>query len=688
MDGQRPDVHADPRRRERRRPGCGPQFIRTYVRDCATGELVETVDTDLDGNPYTATGPVAVCEPANTDTSPCETAGVQTVRLCDLDPTSEPDEDGRRCAIPFLRHLAYDCAGALLGFHDTGLDGTTPYTPTQVVDCQCTSGEGVTSSIEVPWTTISVVEDPAGLPQQDFIYTVAPENDPTRIGTIRVHVSRPAGGACGAYDINNLVFSNTAAYTLTLDAVAREMSYLRVDLRDFDTFEPVGISSGSTEPDRLGGTAGWNPAHTRIVPAENNGVGYMYWDNPPETIAWTVFNTGGGTSCGSLSFQGMTVEPGGCCGGDTGCGDTEVVQLCDLTYSPQAPIPVPASAWNLTGNVFAPGDLLVFSGNDLPITGVAEHALTGLLGGGAYELRYDAGWLGGGSPLGTGDAVYRLDVLDGLTVIATREENLSNGATVAGPVSSRPPLLFTAPPSGNVTVRITDVSTGTINRDVVIRPLTVQTEDLQTTATPFLRSVTFDCAGAATATSDLALDGTTPYEVQGDVASCGSAGGTVAAVETCAKQIIERCGCSDEDGDGVGDVMFTELWAIDPCGGDSPVLLGSYLGGDPSQPFTPTAPVECTVEDATPGPLSTGVRAVTGTAAQDLASVFPGLQSVSLTVLADAVNVTMADGAAVPIPTGVTMTWSVAKDEDSALAVASFAGATPSASYLLNWTYR
>src|SRR5690606_16682611 len=150
----------------------------------------------------------------------------------------------------------------------------------------------VTSSIEVPWTLVSVVEDPAGLPQQDFIYTVAPETDPTRIGTIRVHVSRPAGGACGAYDINNLVFSNTAAYTLTLDEVAQEMSCLRVDLRDFDTFEPVGINSGSSEPTRLGGTAGWNAAHTRIVPAESNGTGYMYWDNPPAQVGWTVFNQG------------------------------------------------------------------------------------------------------------------------------------------------------------------------------------------------------------------------------------------------------------------------------------------------------------------------------------------------------------------------------------------------------------
>lgn len=293
-----------------------------YTRTTYCDGRVEYRDSGSNLVPNPVTSLVAPCfdryEPVNAQ---CATTAVQTVRLCDLDPTVEADEDGRRCAVPFLRHLAYDCAGELAGFHDTGLDGTTPYTPVQVVDCQCASGQGITSSIEVPWQTVSVGEDPAGVAGQDFIYTVAPETDPTRIGTIRVHVSRPAGGACGAYDINNLVFSNTAAYTLTLDAVAQEMSYLRVDLMDFDTFEPVAINTAYPLPDRLGGTAGWNATNNRIVPSESNGTGYMYWDNPPETVGWSVLNQGGGTSCSALSFQGMTVEPGGCCGGDSdGCG--------------------------------------------------------------------------------------------------------------------------------------------------------------------------------------------------------------------------------------------------------------------------------------------------------------------------------------------------------------------------------
>ncbi|MFF4733340.1 hypothetical protein ACFY3M_50715 [Streptomyces mirabilis] len=165
-------------------------------------------------------------------------------------------------------------------------------------------------------------------------------------------------------------------------------------------------------------------------------------------------------------------------------------------------------------------------------------------------------------------------------------------------------------------------------------------------------------------------------------------GGEAGSTTSCAKQVVERCGCEDTDGDGIGDVQYTELWAVDPCDGAAPTLLGTYLDGDLTQPYTPTAPVDCTAAELLPGPLSTGVRAVTGTAAQNIAGSFPGLQSVSLTVLAGAVNVTMSDGAAVPVPAGVTMTWSVAQDSDTALAAASFAGATAAASYLLNWTYR
>ncbi|MGC5411066.1 hypothetical protein ACPXCX_46380, partial [Streptomyces sp. DT225] len=88
-------------------------------------------------------------------------------------------------------------------------------------------------------------------------------------------------------------------------------------------------------------------------------------------------------------------------------------------------------------------------------------------------------------------------------------------------------------------------------------------------------------------------------------------------------------------------------------------------------------------------PVLTGVRRVTGsTAVQNLKTEFPGLQSVSLSVVAGAVNAAMSNGTSQAIPAGASVTWSVADTDDSSLAAAGFAGVTATADYLLVWTYK
>ncbi|NDK24649.1 hypothetical protein FSY75_09205 [Streptomyces sp. TR1341] len=256
-------------------------------------------------------------------------ATVQVIPLCDTAADGE--------VTTFLRHVVADDTGATTTVTDTTLDGTTPYTPVGTVgvcgetgeeeespgalgcvhcetltlcDIQPDEEESPGPGTEVPWTTVSVVEDPATAGQHtDFIFTISPQDDPSVIGTVHVNVTRAAGGACGDFDIDNLVFSNTAQYHLTLDEVAQQVSFLRVDLLDFDTFEPVAILTGTPEPTRLGGTAVWDAGHNRIVPTESNGTGELYWDTPPATIAYEIFNTGGGTSCSRLSFAGVTIVP-------------------------------------------------------------------------------------------------------------------------------------------------------------------------------------------------------------------------------------------------------------------------------------------------------------------------------------------------------------------------------------------
>jgi hypothetical protein len=87
--------------------------------------------------------------------------------------------------------------------------------------------------------------------------------------------------------------------------------------------------------------------------------------------------------------------------------------------------------------------------------------------------------------------------------------------------------------------------------------------------------------------------------------------------------------------------------------------------------------------------VSTGIRSVTGTAAVDVKALHPGLQSVTLVNTGTTpVNVTMTDGAAVPVPAGVTLTWSVEDNDDTSLETASFAGSTAGSTYLLAFTYK
>jgi len=295
--------------------GTATQFLRDYRRD-EMGAIVAHRDYTLDGADYQPTGSVGLCPPPE-----CETVAVQTLRLCDLNPDVQPDEDGRRCAVPFLRHLTYGCDGALLSSTDTEVDGTTPYTPVAVVDC----GEGgVPAQVELVWPQTGIAEDPAGIPQQDFIYTITnPDTD--AVAEVRLHASRVAGGNCGPYDPANPTFNNPTVYTLTLDAAAQEMHVFRLDLVDFDTFE--GISQLSPPPSRVEGNVTWNGGST-VTANDNNVTAHLYWDNPPAQITYRYGNTGGGTACASVAFQGITLKPEGCCG-CAPCNDCETLLLCD-----------------------------------------------------------------------------------------------------------------------------------------------------------------------------------------------------------------------------------------------------------------------------------------------------------------------------------------------------------------------
>src|SRR5690606_5901874 len=156
---------------------------------------------------------------------------------------------------------------------------------------------------------------------------------PSTVGTVTVTTSATANTACpGTPPQYN--FRNPCTYTFTPDQALRDAAtYVRCDLLDFDSFEPV--TSLTPPPSRLGGTAYWDGSTVR--PTVSNGTGEMYYDNPPASWSYRVGNTGGGNSCSALSFAAVSLRPEGCCapcgssGGD-GSGRT-VQEVCVIANS-------------------------------------------------------------------------------------------------------------------------------------------------------------------------------------------------------------------------------------------------------------------------------------------------------------------------------------------------------------------
>ncbi|KQW11424.1 hypothetical protein [Streptomyces sp. Root369] len=668
------------------------QFLRTICRNC-DGSIASVTDTALDGQtPYTVVGTAKTCPQSIAGSvsilGPVEVTSAedccQPVQVCiEQDPTQ---------VVEFISNEAH--------LNDNSVDPVWKWTTDlaaanppwyDMYEFQFSGAWSVTDS-DTARPAWWVSPHPNGASAQSS--PAQPNEGPSLLNARwypRAYFDLPDNADPASIQLQATVFNadqigrafrlNAGAWQpLPATATHNGVTY---------TFGPATIP---------GAQAGRNYLYLDVEETVGGGAGLMvhlkvFYEVIPETRSWTRMICCDGTVY-YLDEDGQRQDsiPDGWhlapCGGGSAetCSTVQLRQLCDLGYTPQPPIATPNGAFTRTGNVKTVGAGLYYSGGNATPDGVATLPVTGLIGAIPYTFRFSTSWAGRGVPNPAAqDAIYLVEILDGATVIASQQRNISNGAGAATGYVDEAPLLFTAPTSGAVTVRVSDKSTGNgADRDLIVIPAEVRAESLAVTTTPFLRAVTYGCDGQPTGTTDWEMDGTTPYTVTGAVAACDGE----AADAGCAKQVVERCGCDDTDGDGIGDVTYTELWAVDPCGGADPVLLGTYLDGDLTQPYTPTAPVDCTAADALPGPLSTGVRAVTGTAAQDIAGTFPGVQSVSLTVLADAVNATMSDGAAVRIPAGVTLTWSVAQDSDTALAVASFAGATAAASYLLNWTYR
>ncbi|MER6632313.1 hypothetical protein ABT301_29535 [Streptomyces sp. NPDC000987] len=118
--------------------GCTVQFLRTVTVDCATGETVSTVDTTLDGQPYTVTGEVGQCQASGGDgccpEKPCPAQNVLEVCRCD-DTTGDGSPDTE-----YTELLAVDCDGNLTSLGTYTVDLAAPYTPVAPVPCEAGTG--------------------------------------------------------------------------------------------------------------------------------------------------------------------------------------------------------------------------------------------------------------------------------------------------------------------------------------------------------------------------------------------------------------------------------------------------------------------------------------------------------------------------------------------------------------------
>ncbi|MEU0947645.1 hypothetical protein ABZ379_33835 [Streptomyces canus] len=643
----------------------GP-FVRKFVQDAA-GAVTAVVDLTLDGAPYTPVGTVGICQP---EAEPCRNSS--TLLLCDLPTDGEPAPT--ITDTPGAPYYPYTTGVATPGAQ-TLWDGGTLTLPAAAGPQPGTGGTVRTAAAILQAPRPVCDAGTAHVTAQVDVTQLGPDDGCRATGFLALY-NGTGNRVALALAPPNTPAGWAGTLTVEADVPAADLAAGNIAVTlAFDAYDDSGATcppprSTGWQLDDFAATVvydqtGCAAQFLRNVTTDcETGAVVSVTDTTLDGAPYTV--TGEPGQCTPASSDGTVVEP---------CGDTEVAQLCDLTYDPQAPIPTPAGDFTLTGNVVAAnnGTTLWFAQANQPANGVAELTVSGLIPTVLYEFRFASAWIGAGNPTpASNNAIYLLEILDGATVLAARNRNVSNGSNVfPGGVLTEdlPPLAFIAPATGAVTIRFTDQTTGgpVNDRDLFLMPLEVRTETLTVTRTPFLRRFTFGCDGALTSTEDLGLDGTTPYVVQGDVGTCSADGGTAGAITPCdAQNVLEACRCDDADGDGVGEVGYVELLAVD-CDGNL-TSLGTYTS-DLTAPYTPTSPVDCDAGEDLGAPPAFGVQArrvELAAGASWSADSWPTLQSVTATAHGGAGTVTTTDGTSTLHATE-TATWGVSRDTDALL---------------------
>jgi hypothetical protein len=286
----------------------------------------------------------------------------------------------------------------------------------------------------------------------------------------------------------------------------------------------------------------------------------------------------------------------------------ETLLLCDVTTA-STPGETPeritngnfaadTSGWTLTGGArYVPSSspdgsvgFLDLSADNNP-AGSAEQTVT-VTPGLTYTLSARIGIWGTG---GTTPQSVLVEVVDGSGAVLY-SETVAPVETSGGPQWPADGVVGPAPivaTDTEMTVRFSDQVGGdfidALVDDVSLLGPGVPGTD-ETQAVPFLRTICRTCTGTA-AVTDTTLDGTTIYAVQGEIGACGPTGDTASA-----RQVVERCGCDDVNGDSTVINRYIELWAVSTTSDTPPTLLGTWLDGDFTQPYIPANPIDCPAE--------------------------------------------------------------------------------------------
>jgi hypothetical protein len=671
-------------------------FIRKYLQDAA-GAVTDVVNFDLEGAEYEPVGEVVVCP--NT-AAPCETAAVQILQLCDLNPQSAPNSEGQICATPFLRRVVYACDGTPTST-DFAMDGVTPYFPVAVVSC-----DGSPSLVELEWPQTGITGNNAGGTEFDFTLT-----NPRTGDAANVHLTSatPAGqGGCapapaGTPPTVNAPGGNPNAaslFTYTLDAVAQQADQFRVEFIDLDVFE--GVRSLTPTPDGVYFTTGagtWNGAG-QIDATVANSTAVAYWNTPPAQIAHFYRNAGGGTACHAPSFQAMTFESGPPCGSTPQVFQHQEV-LCDvIDEDPPPAVPVNAApnvpTWTLVepdpanntalGPVTAqwPGGFIAFQGDGPVGVMSAYKEFTGLYPGATYQLTWLVGQ--GGAGTGLDPRVEAVVAGTGGAPVIAASGPVSADAVADGNSAPAPPLSFVVPADGIVRLTFFDRSTGNSqNDDVWVAGTLLTPTDVppagEGDAVPFIRKYVEDAEGNITGILNYTLDGDS-YDPVGMVAVCPSSDSGAAAGAELDRLVQALC---DVTAAGVS-TAFLRHWQVDNATGDLTLVGNTLLDGTTA--YNPAGTVTvCGNQQETDRTVGTGMRRLGAADGNvNFKTLQPGLQSATLTVLAGAVTASGSDGTVI-VPSGVSLTWSVNDTDDSSLGAVQVTG-QPGSDYIVNYTYK